>query len=112
MPRSISSGVTADVRLVRLLLLEPIVDHPIEQLLVHLLLLHADDVRVARLRADLDAPGHRAVEQLGPEDRPLTDDGDDALDDRRARGRRHGRQAASTTATRSEQPRTLHAPTL
>ncbi len=78
-------GRHADARLVGLLLLETIVDHPIEELLVHLLLLHADYVGVARLRADLDAPGHRAVEQLGPEDRPLADDGDDTLDDRRMR---------------------------
>ena len=79
----------AEVGLVGLLLFQTIVDHPIEQLLVHLLLLHADDVRVVRLHADLDAPCQRPVQELGPQNRPLADDGDDTLDDGRPRvGRR------------------------
>ena len=107
MPRSISSGRHVDVRLVGLLLLEPLVDHAVEQLLVHLLLLHADDVRVVRLHADLDARGGGPVQELGPEDGPLADDGDDALDDGgvrgcrdregRGRGGQHGQEQPGET---------------
>ena len=100
-------GGDRDVRLVGLLLFEPIVDHPIEQLLVHLLLLDADHVRVARLHPDLDAPGRRAVEQLGPQHRALADHGDHALDDRRPRRKGHGDDRKSRQ--REEQSRRLHA---
>ncbi len=84
-----------DVRFVRLLLLQPVVDHALEQLAVHLLLLNADDIRVVRLRADLHACRRGAVQDVGPEDRALADDGHDALDDGRARGRRSDDQGAA-----------------
>ena len=80
-----------DVRLVGLLFFQTIVDHPVEQLLVHLLLLHADHVRIVRLRADLHARRRGAVQELGPQQGALADDRHHALDDGRAGGgRREG----------------------
>ena len=103
-------GGDRDVRLVGLLLFETIVDHPVEELFVHLLFLDADDVRVVRLHPDLDAPRHGPVEQFGPQHRPLADHGHHALDDRRASRKRRGNDGQSRQ--REKPSRKLHVPRL
>jgi hypothetical protein len=51
-----------------------------EELRVHLLFLHVDDVRLP-----LEAYGGGPMLDFGPRDRPLVDDGHDAFDDHRPR---------------------------
>jgi len=70
-------GRHGDMRPVGLLLLQAVVDHPGEELPVHLLFLHADDVRVPCLHADLKAHGGGPMLDFGPQDRLLADDGHD-----------------------------------